>query len=235
MGASPHGWGAGVDGPSDIGREHIARKPADLPTTGAYSRRLRSETITADWEEGHCVDRRQLSTHLRALARSEFVAEREADEAAARIYHERGRELAAAIISLTTGSTLATAYLPGTSFTGGVVQATGDLVSLRGEDGSEAHVQLGPMVVLRLTPCPAKRQPIESGGPQTFIALMRQIELQARHIRVVAPTAGPRIAGALRVVASDHIVVEAVDDVWVVPSPSIAAVITNPPTGPGVD
>lgn len=176
------------------------------------------------------MDRRQLSTHLRALARSELAEEREADEAAARIYHERNRSLSAAITALTSISARLTAYLPEASYTGKVRHVAGDLVTLGIHDGTEVHLQMGPATVLRVDKRPEPVPIAAAPGPQSFIARLRQLEMEGQRASVLAATAGgPHIAGSLRTVAADHVVLETGEGTWLVPLSAIAAVITPPP------
>jgi hypothetical protein len=178
------------------------------------------------------VDQRQLGSHLRALVRSELSAERAADEAAAQKYHERGRSLPEAIGAFTAGHAKLTAHLAGVSYTGTAVHIAGDLLTLRTEDATEIDIQLTSEAVFRVATGQHESGPLASAhGPQSFVARMRQLEMEERPISLMTAAGGRRVAGSIRVVGSGHLVVDDEASTWLVPIQEIVAVITEPTDG----
>jgi len=138
--------------------------------------------------------------------------------------------LAEATIAISSGSPRATAYLPGVCFSGSIVHVASNLVSLTTASGVEVNIQVGSTTVIRFDRNPGRRNLVATGGPQTFIARMRQIELDQYRVRVIA-VAGPQIVGVLAAVSKDHIMIGTSDDTWVVSYPSIAAVVVGSDQG----
>jgi hypothetical protein len=174
------------------------------------------------------LDRRELRSHLRAQARLEFALERKADEAATRMYHERGRSLAQTLVENGSGATRITAHLPGTSFTGHLVHTAGDLLTLRNAAGTALHVRIGRSVILSID----RQRPGawfgEASAPGSFIARLRQLELEARTICVITTSRLPDTTGILRSVASDHVVLDSDSRRWVMPIDAVVAIRSDP-------
>lgn len=231
--AVPHGLGAGAWATSVMQREPIARASADTRNANTFHESTSPETIRVAPREVK-LNHRQLSSHMRAMARSELADERAADEMAARIYHERTRSLSEALAALTSVAAHVTAYLPEASWTGILAHVAGDLATLRLHAGGEAHLQVGPGSLLRVHRMAHGSPAADVAGPQTFIARLRQLELEAHPVTLVGRSGQVRVAGTLRAVATDHVVVECEGDTWLVPVPAIALAITAPPGTGGV-
>lgn len=170
------------------------------------------------------LDRRELRSHLRAQARHEFALEREADETAARIYHERGRSLAETVAENGSATTDITVHLPGTSFTGHLVHTAEDLLTLQDQTGAALHVRFGPSVILSIRRSRPGARIRETPAPGSFIARLRQLELEAQEIYVITTNQFPNTTGILRSVASDHVVLDSGFQQWLIPLDAVVAV-----------
>ena len=120
-----------------------------------------------------------------------------------------------------------TAHWPGGSFCGRLTHAAADLATIRDEAGTVLHLRLGSRVLLAAGAAPGPA-PLEPSGPDSgsFIARLRQLELDERPVRVVVGAGLPEITGVLRTVAADHVVVDIAARTWVIPHDAIVAVAT---------
>lgn len=159
-------------------------------------------------------------------------AEAEATERAAATAARRRRSLAElAAAAMARGETVVVA-LPGRRLTGPVVHATGDLISLRIPRGRADVSTTAPLTLRVLGPGAAGRAP-DPGGPPSFRARLRELELAATPVEVGLVGADEPRRGVIAVVSRDHLLLEDADGRTAVALGAVTHVIeVRPADGP---
>jgi hypothetical protein len=170
----------------------------------------------------------ELDRELRERMSGEFRRSAEEDEQAARKAVLRARSLAdVAFELLGRGDTVAAVVGSRHRFQGTFVHAKGSLATLQTGIGDSVHVNLeGPVtleVVERSTAGGRSRDPV---GAESFMAKLREIELQGHAVDIVLHSVEESIAGRIEAVTKDHVMlITPAATTWFVPIREIAAVV----------
>lgn len=165
-----------------------------------------------------------LGRELRAAVGGEFRRTAEEDEYAARKVQLRSRTLEQVAFELLSRGDTVVVAAGDTRLTGIVVHAKGDLVTVETPQGARVHAHLDGPVVLKVT------QRATAGGrsrdrlaADSFLALLREMEVDEVPVEIVAPTVGEIVAGAVDAVTPDHVMVTGLQgETWFVPLGAIA-------------
>lgn len=177
-----------------------------------------------DWREDSLSD---LGSDLRSSIGHEFRRSAEEDEEAARHIRLRGRSLADAAHELMSRGDTVQLNFGAERFVGVVTHARSTLATIETQDGDEVHINLEGPVAIRVT-----KRATSGGrggdplGPDSFLARLRQLELDEATVVMAIPTIGETIVCKIEAVAADHLMVtDLSDQTWYVTFPQIAAVM----------
>lgn len=147
----------------------------------------------------------ELDRELREAVSGEFRRTAEEDEYAARKAALRSRDLPQVAYELLSRGDAVRVIAGATSVRGVISHAHGTLATLTGADGAETHVNLaGPVVLEVVARSQSGGRTREPYGPESFLARLREIELNQAEIEVI--TAGEhRPAGRIEAVGTDHL------------------------------
>lgn len=156
----------------------------------------------------------------------EFRRIAEMDEYAARKSMLRSRSLEDVAYDLLTRGDTVQLSVAEQRFVGTLAHAQGDLATVETADGDIVHINLQGPVAMRVT-----RRSTEGGksrdlyAPNSFIARLRQLELQDAKVVMSVPGIGETIVGHIEAVTRDHVMfVDLIAQVWYVPLKEIATV-----------
>jgi len=170
-----------------------------------------------------------LAAHLRGRLRCEARQWAEEDEQATRTLYERGRDTAATLTETARMGYRILAHTAGGSWGGMITHVGKDFLSMGTGDGSDVHLATAAAVFEVTGPAGATGR-LESNGPPTLLARLRQLELASSTVTLlttIRPTSktAPPISGSLTVVGRGHVVVDRQDHGrWVTPLSVIAGV-----------
>ncbi len=169
----------------------------------------------------------ELRSELRSSVGDEFRRTAEDDEQAARHIRLRSRSLADVAHELLSRGDTVQLNFGSERFVGVVTHADGTLATLQTQDGDEIHVNLEGPIAIRVT-----RRSTSGGrsadplGPDSFLARLRQLELDEATAILAVPTMGESIAAKIEAVAIDHVMVtDLSSQTWYIPFHQIAAVM----------
>ncbi len=183
----------------------------------------RSTLAPMDGDRG---DFDELGDELRQAVGGEFRRTAEEDEFAAAKAQVRARTLEhVAYELLARGDTIAV-IIAGDVIQGSVAHAKGDLLSLVTAAGDRLDVRLGALVAVRVVQRAAGAgRGRERFGAESFVARLRELELEAVPIVLTVPAANGPVEGVIDAVARDHVMVRDPDgNAWFLPLDGIAAV-----------
>jgi hypothetical protein len=168
-----------------------------------------------------------VAQELRESVSGEFRRIAEEDEHAAYKARLRRRTLGHVASELLARGDLVACVSGDASFAGEVVHAGTDFATLHTAAGEYVEVNLAAAVAIRVdqrsTAGGRSRDPY---GPETFLARLRELELEETGVEVLMPGGRQRIRGRIEAAATDHILV--VDDAggeWFVPRAAITFVV----------
>ena len=173
-----------------------------------------------------------LAAHLRGRLRCEARQWAEEEEQATRKLYERGRDTAAMLTETARMGYRIRAHTAGGSWGGMITHVGQDFLSMGTGDGSDLHLATAAAVFEVKGPVgPTGR--MESNGPPTLLARLRQLELASSTVTLLttvrpASTTAPPICGSLTVVGRGHVIVDRQDHGrWVTPLSVIAGVFVQ--------
>lgn len=167
----------------------------------------------------------ELGRELRRSVGDEFRRAAEDDEIAASKVALRRRNLEQVAYELLARGDVVAVTCGAERFTGRLVHAHGDLATMHRSVGGEVHINLAGPVMLTV-----EERATEGGkgrdrfGPESFIARLRQLELDETDIEIVTIGEG-HVAGRIGAVATDHVMVLSEGRTAYVPITTIAAVM----------
>ena len=148
-----------------------------------------------------------LASELRRRVGPEWRADAEAAEREAARAARRRRSVAdVARIHMARGDEVVLA-LPGRRFAGAVRAAAGDLVALDTPTGRVDVRVTGP-VTLTVTRASAGAGREPRAGAGSFLARLRELEMEARPVRLGLSGHAEELSGRLAVAADDHVVLD---------------------------
>lgn len=166
----------------------------------------------------------ELDRELREKVGGEFRRTAEEDEYMARKAALRARNLSQVAYELLSRGDTVRVTIGQASLRGVITHARGDLATLTASDGTELHVNLaGPIVIDIVERSASGGRPREQFGPETFIARLRELELNDTLVEVIVGAAGHMPAGRIEAVAVDHVMLTGESDHFV-PLSSVGAV-----------
>jgi hypothetical protein len=168
----------------------------------------------------------RLGDELRQQVGGEFRRSAEEDEYAAAKAQMRARTLEhVAYELLSRGDTIAVT-LGADQIHGVVTHAKGDLLTMQTLQEDRVDIHLGALIAIHVVErATAGGRTRDRFGAESFVARLRELELDEMPVTVTAPAAGGPILGRIEAVTSDHVMVN--DDTagrWYVPIDGIAAV-----------
>lgn len=167
-----------------------------------------------DWRED--PELRELGRELRQRVGGEFRGEAEESERAAAVAAARARSLAQIAASLRNRGDLVAIGSGRKLFTGTVVYAGADFVSLR-TPGRIVHCSLERAVTLRVVERGLTGGIGPERGPGTFRGRLLELELDAHEVELGGLVLGDVQRGRIKVVGRDHLVFRGSDgDEWYV-------------------
>lgn len=169
----------------------------------------------------------ELRSELRSSVGDEFRRAAEDDEQAARQIRLRNRSLADVAHELLSRGDTVQLNFGSERYVGTVTHAAGTLATMETQDGDEIHVNLEGPVAIRVTRRSASGgRSADPIGPESFLARLRQLEVDEATVILAIPTMGESIAAKIEAVATDHVMVQDLStQIWYVPFHQIAAVM----------
>ena len=168
----------------------------------------------------------KLGEELRQQVGGEFRRIAEEDEYAAAKAQLRSRTLEhVAFELLSRGDSIAVTIGPDLLH-GTVVHAKGDLLVLETLQGDRVDVHLGRLVAIHVLDRTSQGgRARDRFGAGSFVARLRELELDEMPVAVAAPSAGGVVMGVIEAVTSDHVTVrDAETGHWYLPLDAIASV-----------
>ena len=167
-----------------------------------------------------------LEAELRRRVGNRFRLAAEDDEYAALQLRRRGRTLGLVAHELMSRGDIVQLNVGTERFVGEVTYARGSLAMLRTANDDEVHINLGGPVVMRVTRRSKSRgRSADLLGPETFVARLRQVEIDQTVVIVSMPIIGESIACRVTSVAVDHVMLtDLTNQSWFVPFDQIATV-----------
>lgn len=150
----------------------------------------------------------ELDRELREKVGGEFRRTAEEDEYAARKSALRKRDLAQIVYELLSRGDSVRVTIGTTSVRGIVTHARGTLATITPSDGLEVHLNLaGPIMFDVVERSAQGGRTREQFGPETFIARMRELELNQAPIEALVGFTDIRPAGTIEAVGVDHLMI----------------------------
>lgn len=166
----------------------------------------------------------ELERELREKVAGEFRRTAEEDEFVAMKSVLRARDLTQVAYELLSRGDTVRIVTGDTTIRGVITHARGSLATLTTGEGTEAHVNLaGPIVIEVLERATAGGKSRDHLGPDSFIARLRELELNSAPVEVVLANSSHRPTGTISAVGVDHILIKDATDQFV-PLAWIAAV-----------
>ncbi len=148
----------------------------------------------------------ELGRELREKVAGEFRRTAEEDEHAARKAALRKRDLAQVAYELLARGDTVRVTIGSTQMRGVVTHARGNLATLTTGDAVEMHLNLdGPLLLDVVERSTAGGSSREQFGPGTFIARMRELELNRAPVEIYLGFTDTRPIGVIDAVAKDHL------------------------------
>ena len=168
----------------------------------------------------------EVGSELREKVGGEFRRAAEDDEQAARHIFLRGRTLSDVTHELLSRGDTVQLNLGDERFVGVVIYAKGSLATVLSQNDDEVHVNLEGPIALRVTRRSTNGGRLaDSLGPASFLAKLRQLEIDEDTVLLSVPVIGESIACRIEAVATDHLMAaDLTDHAWYVPLDKIAAV-----------
>ncbi len=168
----------------------------------------------------------ELRHELRSALGDEFRRVAEEDEDVARLRHLRSRSLADVAAELVARGDTVQVTMGEERFIGVITHASGSLATMQTQDHDDVHINLEGPVVLRVT------RRATGGGrgpdplePESFVARLRQIELDEGLVILSLPAIGQSVRCRLDAIAADHVMAtDLTEQTWYIPFRQIAAV-----------
>ena len=151
----------------------------------------------------------RLGDELRARVGGEFRRSAEDDERAAAKAQVRSRTLEhVAHELLSRGDTIAVS-LAGERIVGVVEHARGDLMSVSTSHGGRVDVRLAPTTALRVVESAAVGgRSRDRWGAESFVARLRELELEAASVTIIATALDGPVTGIIAAVTPDHVALD---------------------------
>ena len=168
----------------------------------------------------------ELSRELRTAVGGEFRRTAEEDEHAARKAQLRSRSLEQVAFELLSRGDTVVLAAGDRRFQGVIVHSRGDLVTLETAQGEHVHAHLdGPVLLKVIERAATGGRGRDRYGAESFLARLREIELDEVPVELVAPGTGEVVAGALAAVTKDHVMINGDHgEAWFIPLDQIAAI-----------
>jgi len=148
----------------------------------------------------------ELGRELREKVGGEFRRTAEEDEFTARQATLRKRDLAQVAYELLARGDSVRVTIGNALLRGTITHARGNLATLTTGDGLEMHLHLaGPLLLEVVERSTAGGSSREQFGPETFIARMRELELNQAPVEVYLGFTDARPIGVIEAVAKDHL------------------------------
>ena len=168
----------------------------------------------------------RLGDELRQQVGGELRRTAEEDEYAAAKAQKRSRTLEHVAYELlsrgdTVGITIGSELLSGVA-----IHAKGDLLTMQTLQGDRVDIHLCGLVAIHVvTRATTGGRTRDRFGAESFVARLRELELDEMPVTINAPAAGGPVAGRIEAVTSDHVMLH--DDTsgrWYIPIDAIASV-----------
>lgn len=148
----------------------------------------------------------ELDRELREKVAGEFRRTAEEDEHAARKSTLRKRDMSHVAYELLSRGDSIRVTIGSTTIRGVVTHARGNLATVTAADGREAHINLaGPIAIEVAERSTAGGRGREQYGPESFIARLRELELNEARVEVISMSDGDPPNGRIEAVGSDHV------------------------------
>jgi hypothetical protein len=148
----------------------------------------------------------ELGRELREKVGGEFRRSAEEDEFAARKAALRQRDLAQVAYELLARGDSVRVTIGSTQLRGVITHSRGNLATLTTGDSLEMHLNLsGPLLLEVVERSTAGGSSREQYGPETFVARLRELELNQAPVAIYLGFTDFQPAGVIEAVAKDHI------------------------------
>ncbi len=168
----------------------------------------------------------RLGDELRQQVGGEFRRVAEEDEYAAAKAQMRSRTLEHVAYELLARGDTVAVRIGGDRIQGVALHAKGDVLAIETIQGDRIDVQVGPLIAIHvLARAAGGGRPRDRFGAESFVARLRELELDGVVVSITAPAAGGTVTGTIEAVTGDHVMLTGDDDApWFIPLPAIAAV-----------
>jgi len=168
----------------------------------------------------------RLGDELRQQVGGEFRRTAEEDEYAAAKAQIRARSLENVAFELLSRGDAVAVTIGGAPLQGTVIHAKGDLMALQTPHGDRIDVHLGAHLAIHvLERSTAGGRSRDRHGAESFVARLRELELEATPVVLTTPPAGGSVIGVIEAVTSDHVMLNDPESgTWYLPLAAIAAV-----------
>jgi len=147
-----------------------------------------------------------LDRELRERVGGEFRRTAEEDEFTARKAALRSRDLAQVAYELLSRGDTVRVVVGGISIRGVLTHARSNLATLTPIEGAEVHLNLGgPLAIDVVERATAGGSTRERYGPETFVARLRELELNETPVELLLGFTGDRPSGVIEAVGADHL------------------------------
>lgn len=173
----------------------------------------------------------ELGQELRTQVAGEFRRAAEEEEFDARLAALRARDLAAVMFELMSRGDTVAVHVGGHVHIGVVTHARGTLATLDTKAASRIHLNLQGAFSITVIERAAKGgKSFDKYGAESFIARLRQFELDATPVEMHVAGRGHVLAGTVDIVAKDHIIVAAASgESTIVPIEHVLAIVEQLP------
>ena len=165
-----------------------------------------------------------LDHELRGAVGGEFRRTAEEDEHDARVAALRSRTLEHVAYELLSRGDTVTVAAGSQRLHGTIIHAKGDLATIESPSSEVTDVHLdGPVVVRVVARTPQGGRARDRFGAESFVARLREFELDGSPVTLYAPAAGDLVSGTIGAVARDHVMVHGDEgDTWYLPIDLVA-------------
>ena len=166
----------------------------------------------------------ELDRELREKVGGEFRRTAEEDEFAAMKSAMRARDLSQVAYELLSRGDSVRIMIGTAAIGGTITHARGSLATVTTGEGVEAHINLaGPIVIDVIERSATGGMSREPYGPESFIARLRELELNEAPVEVLMANSDHRPSGKITAVGVDHLLISGASEQFV-PLAWVAAV-----------
>lgn len=150
----------------------------------------------------------ELGQELRTQVAGEFRRAAEEEEFDARLAALRARSLAQVMFELMSRGDTVAVHVGGQVHTGVITHARGTLATLDTKAGYRTHLNLDSSLSITVVERATRGgKSFDKYGAESFVARLRQCELEASPVEVHVSSRSHVVAGTVDIVAKDHLIV----------------------------